>query len=155
MRKRLHALTQAGIIRPPRPASDSHAAMADGFTRPPSLIPWASMRCATASRLAAGVTTSSQKVLQRHVIQHGIRQQPLQPRVLILQCLQPLGLRDFHPVKLGFPFVSAGAADAVLAAQIGDRTPASCSFNIPMICSSEKRFRFMLWSFICDVLPVN
>src|SRR5215218_1836222 len=25
-------------------------------------------------------------------------------------------------------------------------TPASCSFNIPMICSSEKRLRFMLWS---------
>src|SRR3984893_11549331 len=25
-------------------------------------------------------------------------------------------------------------------------TPASWSFNIPMICSSEKRLRFMLWS---------
>ena len=25
-------------------------------------------------------------------------------------------------------------------------TPASCSFKIPMICSSEKRLRFMLWS---------
>src|SRR4051812_22518049 len=25
-------------------------------------------------------------------------------------------------------------------------TPASCSFKIPMICSSVKRLRFMLWS---------
>ena len=34
----------------------------------------------------------------------------------------------------------------MLAAQIATETPASCSFNIPMICSSEKRLRFMLWS---------
>jgi hypothetical protein len=35
----------------------------------------------------------------------------------------------------------------VLAAQIGDRNAgASCSFKIPMICSSEKRLRSMLWS---------
>jgi hypothetical protein len=31
------------------------------------------------------------------------------------------------------------------AASRGTR-PASCSFKIPMICSSEKRLRFMLWS---------
>lgn len=28
-------------------------------------------------------------------------------------------------------------------------TPASCSFKIPMIYSSEKRLRFMLWAAIC------
>jgi hypothetical protein len=30
---RLHALTNAGIIRPGRPISHGHAAAADGFTR--------------------------------------------------------------------------------------------------------------------------
>src|SRR5256714_12262650 len=43
------------------------------------------------------------------------------PRVLVLQRLQPLGLRDLHPAELRFPFVEAGVADAVLATQIGDR----------------------------------
>jgi hypothetical protein len=88
----------------------------------------------------------SQKVLQRRIVQHGVGQQPLQPRVLVLQRLQPLGLRDLDPAELRFPFVDAGVADAVLAAQIGDRNAGSCSFKIPMICSSEKRLRFMLWS---------
>src|SRR3954471_2330339 len=65
----------------------------------------------------------SQEILQRRVVQHGIRQQPLQLRVLVLQCPQPPGLRDIHPTEFGFPFVDAGVADAVLAAEIGDRHP--------------------------------
>jgi hypothetical protein len=32
--------------------------------------------------------------------QHGVRQQPLQPRILVLQRLQPLGLRDLQPTEL-------------------------------------------------------
>jgi hypothetical protein len=40
----------------------------------------------------------------------------------------------------------AGVAGAVFTAQIDDRNAASCSFKIPIICSSEKRLRFMLWS---------
>ncbi len=64
---------------------------------------------------------------------------------LVLQRLQPLGLRDLHPAELRFPFVDAGVADAVLAAQIGDRNAGLVLFQIPMICSSEKRLRFMLW----------
>lgn len=35
---------------------------------------------------------------------------------------------------------------AMFAAQIGDRNAGLCSSKIPMICSSEKRLRFMLWS---------
>src|SRR3954451_19826512 len=65
----------------------------------------------------------SQEILQRRVVQHGIRQQPLQLRVLVLQCPQPSGLRDIHPTEFGFPFVDTGVADAVLAAEIGDRHP--------------------------------
>ena len=36
---RLHALTNAGIIRPGRLVSHGHAAAADGFTRPPFAHP--------------------------------------------------------------------------------------------------------------------
>lgn len=36
---RSHALTQGGIIRPGRLVSDGHAAIADGFTRPPFAHP--------------------------------------------------------------------------------------------------------------------
>ena len=42
-------------------------------------------------------------------------------RVLVLQRLQQLGLQDIHPAELRFPFVDTGVADAMLAAQIGDR----------------------------------
>jgi hypothetical protein len=107
------------------------------------------MRLANGRQLSAWPRASpflSHEILQRRIVQHGVGQQPFQPRVLVLQRPQPLGLRDLQPAELGFPFVNAGVADAMLAAQIGDRTPASCSFKIPMICSSEKRLRFMLWS---------
>src|ERR1700733_937573 len=60
-----------------------------------------------AIRSAAGVTISlflSQEVLQRRIVQHGVGRQPLQPRILVLQGLQPLGLRDLHAAELRFPF---------------------------------------------------
>jgi len=86
-------------------------------------------------------------VRQSRVIQHGgVGQQPLQPRVLILQHLQPLGLRDLHPTELRFPFVETGVADSILAARIGERNVGLVLLQNPMICSSEKRLRFMLWS---------
>src|SRR3954451_16643781 len=65
---------------------------------------------------------------------------------LVLQCLPPFGFRDLHPAKLRLPFVGAGVADTCLRHRSATETPASCSFKIPMICSSEKRLRFMLWS---------
>src|ERR1700716_4479674 len=82
------------------------------------------MQLADARQLSARPRASpflSQKVLQRRIVQHGVGQQPLQPGVLVLQRLQPLGLRDIHPAELRFPFVDTGVADAMLAAQIGDR----------------------------------
>ena len=65
----------------------------------------------------------SQEVLQRCVVQHGVGQELLQPCVLVLQCPQPLRLRDVHPAEFGPPLEDAGVAHAVLAAQIRRRTP--------------------------------
>src|SRR5690606_6959001 len=73
----------------------------------------------------------SQQILQRDVVQHRVRQQPLQPRILVLQSPQPLGLRQLHPAELGLPFVNAGVADTVLAAQIGDRNAGLVLFQNP------------------------
>lgn len=51
-----------------------------------------------------------------------------------------------HPAHRSGPFsVNRGAADPLLAAQIGYRHPASCSFKTPMMCSSDKRLRSMSW----------
>ena len=50
----------------------------------------------------------SQHLAGHLLFQHGIRQQPLQARVLTLQCLQPLGIRYRHPAKLVPPQVVAG-----------------------------------------------
>src|SRR6266567_8839654 len=82
------------------------------------------MQLADGRQLSASPRASpflSQQILQRRIVQHGIGQQPFQPRVLVIQRLQPLGLRDFQPAELGFLFVDAGVADAMLAAKIGDR----------------------------------
>src|SRR5215467_5160192 len=60
-----------------------------------------------------------QQVLQRRIVEHGVRQKLLQPGVLALQPLQALGLRDLKPAVLGLPIVEARLANPVLAAQIG------------------------------------
>jgi len=111
-----------------------------------SLISKAVRRCATASRLTAGVTIFSEKIFQRGDVEQGVGEKTLQARVLILQRLQPLGFRHFHAAELGLPLVNARVAHAMFAAQLGDWPPDSCSFEIAMICSSLKRLRFILWS---------
>ena len=52
-------------------------------------------------------------------------------------------LADLHVAKPGLPFVNGRIADAMLAAQIGTETPVSCSFRMPMICSSVNRDCFI------------
>jgi hypothetical protein len=44
---------------------------------------------------------------------------------------------------------------ASLSRACGTDRPASCSFNITMICSSEKRLRFVLWSSYCARASFN
>src|SRR3954470_20754944 len=107
------------------------------------------MRLEDGRQLSASPRASpllSQKVLQRRVVQHGIGQQPLQSRVLVFQRPHPLSLGDVQAAESGLPFVDARVAHAVLAAEIGDRHPGLVLLQYPMICSSEKRLRFMLWS---------
>lgn len=57
------------------------------------------------------------------IVDHGVGQKPLQPRVLVLQRLQSPSLGHIHPAEAGLPVVDPGVADPVLAAQIGDRYP--------------------------------
>jgi hypothetical protein len=81
-------------------------------------------------------------------------QQPLELGVLLLERLQPLGVRDLHAAELGLPRVERGAADPMPAAHLGRRhtsaggLPASCSRKMPMICSSLNFDRFMVRSFL-------
>ena len=71
---------------------------------------------------------------------------PLQLRVLVLERLQPLGLRHIHAAVLRLPGVERRRADPVLAADVRRRCPASCSRRTPMICSSVNLDRFMVRS---------
>jgi hypothetical protein len=82
----------------------------------------------------------------RHIIQHGVSQQPLQLRVLVLQRPQPLGLRNVHPFEFGLPFVDAGVADAMLAAAIGDRDPSLVLLQNPDDLFFRKSIALILWS---------
>ncbi|ABY37628.1 hypothetical protein ASZ97_15685 [Brucella melitensis] len=63
----------------------------------------------------------SQKVFQSGVVEHRICQEPFQLCVFVFQRLQPLGLGHVHAAELGFPFIDAGIADAVLATKLRDR----------------------------------
>jgi len=89
------------------------------------------------------IATISKGLLLRHsVIKHRHSQQLLQLAVLVLQVLQELGIRYLEAAVLGLPFEERGAADPLLAADVG-RLAASCSRKIPMICSSVNRLGFM------------
>jgi len=63
----------------------------------------------------------SQKVFQSCIVEHRVRKEPLQLRVLVFQRLQPLGFGHVHAAEFRFPFIDAGIADAVLAAKLRDR----------------------------------
>jgi hypothetical protein len=52
------------------------------------------------------------------VVQHRLGQQLLQTRVLVLQSLQALRLRDFKPAILGHPLQEGASADAMPTAHI-------------------------------------
>src|SRR5690606_18072295 len=68
---------------------------------------------------------------QRLDVQVGLGQQPLEPVVLSLKLLQPLGVLSLHAAVLGPPGVEAGRAEAVLAAQFGDCHPRLGLFDGP------------------------
>lgn len=63
----------------------------------------------------------SQQILQRHVVEHRVGQHPLQPSVLVLQRLQPLGLRHVEPAEPGLPLVECRLADPMPPADIRRR----------------------------------
>lgn len=84
---------------------------------------WWGSRCATDFRFPTGVTTFSQEILQRGMINHGIGHQPFQVRVLVLMTLWALGATDRHDTIPVLPLEDGRIADAVLAAQIVDGNP--------------------------------
>ena len=103
----------------------AHRATAYGFTSPPFAHPVNGHDMSDGFPLGSGRYPSFQEVLQRP---------------------ERLGFRDVHVADFGLPFVNGGVTGTVLAAKVSRENPLSCSFKIPMICSSEKRFRFMLRS---------
>jgi hypothetical protein len=119
---RPHALAKAGIVHPGRLVFHGHAAAADGFTRPPFAHPECFSQMGDSFPLPRGRHHFfPNRSFSAALSSMASAKQPLQPCVLVLQRLQPLGLRDFQPAEPSFPFVDAGVADAMLAAQIGDR----------------------------------
>jgi hypothetical protein len=108
-----------------------------------SLRPWTSTAWAAALRLAAGVTTFCQQILQRGVVEHHVRVEALELRVLLLERLQPLGLGDLQAAELGLPGVEGRCDIPCLRQTSATLAPASCSRSTPMICSSLNLPRFM------------
>ena len=64
-------------------------------------------------------TISKGLLLQHSVIKHRVSQRLLQLAVLVLQGLQELGIRYLEAAVLGLPFEERGAADPLLAADVG------------------------------------
>jgi hypothetical protein len=91
--------------------------------RPDTFTQLSSSSCPRTLHGRGGPYIFCQQVLQRRIVEHGVRQELLQPGVLVLQPPQALGLRDLKPTVLGLPVVEARLADPVLAAQIGRLNP--------------------------------
>ena len=118
---RPHALAKAGILRPGRLVSHGHAAAADALHARRSLIPNASRRWATAFRLAAGVTISFPRGPSRLRCPAWRRPEAVSAACSRSPASSAAWPPRLPPAELGVPFVDAGVADAMLAAQIGDR----------------------------------
>lgn len=58
---------------------------------------------------------------QSCIVEHRVRQEPLQLGVLIFKRLQQLGFGGVYAAKFGLPFIDAGIADAMLAAKLRER----------------------------------
>ena len=102
MRQRLHPLAKVMVIAAPGFVTDRHPAKADGFTRPPFAHLVAIHQMNDSFPPCLGVTTSFPRVFQSRIVEHRIRQEPLQLRVLVFQRLQPLASDTSMPPNLAF-----------------------------------------------------
>ena len=80
-----------------------------------------------------------ERTLERRIVQHLLGQQLLQPPV-VLQRLSSLRASDTSSRQI-LPSICRRSSRSSLCRRhsSSDLAPASCSFNIPMICSSAKR----------------
>jgi hypothetical protein len=69
-------------------------------------------------RRASGVTIFCADILQNRVVEHLLGQQLLQPRVLLLERLQPAGIGNVHAAVLRLELVEGRRGDAVFAADV-------------------------------------
>lgn len=88
----------------------------------------------------AGLTTSFPGILQRR-LSNIAPAKPLQPGVLVLRRLQPLGLRYLHPVK---PRSDCKCAGSRHHWDLGRRLTRRA--NAPSVWFSEEQVRFTFWS---------
>jgi len=72
----------------------------------------------TASRRAFGLTVFPRHHLERLDVEHRLRQQLLQLRVLTLDLTELASVGRFHPAERATPFIKRRVAKPVLAAQI-------------------------------------
>ncbi len=108
-----------------------------------SLRPCSAWTNAISSLRPASSSRFSYDRLQRFAMQAQFRHQQLQTTVLALHLLQPLRLVQLHAAVLLLPLVERRRAVPVLATHIRGLHPASCCFNIPIVCSSLNRLFFI------------
>jgi hypothetical protein len=136
-------LPQVSIVRPARLISRDPPGNADQITRPTLAQPVTRLGMGDRAPLRAGRHHFFRDALQHRDVQHGLRQQLLELRVLLFQRPKPLGLGHLKAAKLYLPFVEGRALIPCRRYTSAVAEPASCSFNIPMICSSPNLLRFI------------
>jgi len=101
MGNRVHALAEAGTVSPGVRHLMGHGAAAHGFTRPPFAHPECLSKMDDQLPFPRGRNRFfSHEVLQRRVVQHGVGQEPLQLRLLLL--LSHLAPETSIPLNLAF-----------------------------------------------------
>lgn len=93
-------------------------------------------------------------VLQARDVEHRLGQQLLELRLLVLERLQPVGLRDNHAGELRIPLVEARRADPLPAEQSTLAPLAYYSQRIALITCTPKESRSSLANLsLIDVAP--
>ena len=110
---------QRGIVAAPRPMPDAGPIRTNDAARPPLAHPKASPGDARPLRAwRRAPPLFSEQALQPCVVEHGLRQQPLQLGILLLEPAEPTGLGHLQPATLRLPGVRRRARHPVLATQV-------------------------------------
>jgi len=103
LRQRIQPVAQRAVVQPCRAVANARPGRCDHSTRPSLTHLMDGLQVRRSLPMRGGRSPFfSQEVFQRDVVEHGVPQHPLQPRILVLQHLSRLASDTSRPPSLAF-----------------------------------------------------